>query len=74
MLHLQETNVKLKGNMMGHENPMSIESRVENKGHDAHSQEVITMLQQENRQLREELDQQKRITSNSEFECEQLKS
>ena len=59
---------------MGNENPMSIESRAENKGHDAHSQEIINLIQQENRMLREELEQQKRRTNNSEFECDQLKN
>ena len=66
--------MKLKGNMMGHENPMSIDSRAENKGHDAHSQEIINILQQENRTLRDDLEQQKRMTGNAEFECQQLKN
>ena len=73
MLQLQETNVKLKGNVMGCENPMSIVSNNENKGHDAHTQEIISLLQQENHSLKEELEQQKRQTDNSEFEVDQLK-
>ena len=74
MLQLQETNVKLKGNVMGCENPMSIASVHENKGHDQHTQEIISLLQQENRQLKEDLGYQKRQTDNSEFEVNQLKS
>ena len=66
MLHLQETNVKLKGNIMGVENPLSIVSNNETK-HDAHAQEIITLLQSENQTLKEELEQQKRQTDNSEF-------
>ena len=73
MIHLQETNVKLKGNMMGAENPMSIVSIADNKGNDAHSSEIISLLQQENRVLREDLEQQARKTSDKEFECDQMK-
>ena len=56
MLHLQETNVKLKEQHMGNENPMSIESRIGRQ--DQHSQEIITMLRQENLKLKEDLEQQ----------------